>query len=315
MFQTLIVQPVFNLLELIYGIVPGHDLGIAIILFTLLIRLALWPLVRKQLHHGRAMKKLQPELKKIKAAAKGDRQKQARLQMELYKEHEIKPFATIGTLIIQIPIFIALYQSILKITNTPQTLLDFSYPAIHGLPWIEHLSQDIGRFDESFLGLIDLTRSGIGPKGLYLGAVVLAACAAFAQFNQSKLMLRDNQDSRKLSEILKEASSGKTADQSEIGAAIGKQMLYFLPVMTFFFSLIVPSALALYIMTTSAVGYLQQRIILGKDVEEMSAIADKKPAKTTEPSSGVKISRRTEEPETLKKKSRRTSKSKKRRKR
>ena len=82
MYQTFIERPVFNLLEFIYALVPGHDLGVAIILFTVVIRLIMWPLVKKQLHHSKAMRKLQPELKKIKQAAKGDRQKEARLQME-----------------------------------------------------------------------------------------------------------------------------------------------------------------------------------------------------------------------------------------
>src|SRR5688572_23809233 len=127
MFETLLVRPVFNLLEFIYAIIPGHDLGIAIILFTILVRLAMWPLVHKQLHHTKAMRKLQPELKKVKKAAAGDRQKEARLQMELYKEKGIKPFASIGTLIIQIPIFIALYQAVLKMINDPNTLINFSY--------------------------------------------------------------------------------------------------------------------------------------------------------------------------------------------
>ena len=126
MFETLLIRPVFNLLEFIYAVIPGHDLGIAIILFTILVRILLWPLVHRQLHHAQAMRKLQPELKKIKAAAAGDRQKQARLQMELYKERGIKPFSSIGTLLIQIPIFIALYQAILKITNNPNSLIDFS---------------------------------------------------------------------------------------------------------------------------------------------------------------------------------------------
>jgi YidC/Oxa1 family membrane protein insertase len=291
-----VVQPVFNLLELIYAVVPGHDLGIVIILFTLLVRLALWPLVKKQLHHGRAIKKLQPELKKIKIAAKGDRQKLARLQMELYKEHEIKPFATIGTLIIQLPIFIALYQSVLKITNDPTNLLNFSYQSIRNLPHIQNLSENIGNFNEKFLGLIDLTRPGIGPKGLYAGAFVLAAIGAYAQYHQSRLMIRDNQDSRKLSEILKQSASGKPADQSEVTAAIGKQMMYFLPVMTFFFSLIVPSALALYIMTTSAVGYFQQRSVLGQDIDEMKTVSDKSDKKSVDKDIGIKITRSVEAP-------------------
>ncbi len=54
MFETLIVRPVFNFLEFIYAVIPSHDLGVAIIIFTVLVRLALWPLVRKQLHHAKS---------------------------------------------------------------------------------------------------------------------------------------------------------------------------------------------------------------------------------------------------------------------
>src|SRR5665811_241652 len=97
MFETYIERPVFNLLEFIYAVVPGHDLGVAIILFTILVRVALWPLVKKQLHQSTKMRRLQPQLKKIKKQAGKDKQKQARLQMELYKEHGVKPFSTIGT--------------------------------------------------------------------------------------------------------------------------------------------------------------------------------------------------------------------------
>ena len=126
MFKTFVEQPVFNLLVVIYALLPGHDLGLSIILFTIVIRLLLWPLVRKQLHHTKAMRKLQPELKKLKKAASGDRQKEARMQMELYKEHGVKPFSTIGTLIVQIPIFIALYQAVSKLIRDPSILQSFT---------------------------------------------------------------------------------------------------------------------------------------------------------------------------------------------
>lgn len=273
MFDTLIIQPVFNLLTFIYAIIPGHDLGIAIIIFTVLIRLALWPLVRKQLHHAKAMRKLQPELKKIKKAAAGDRQKEARLQMELYKERGIKPFASIGTLIIQIPIFIALYQAVLKITNDPNSLLTFSYQWVQDLSWIQHLSANIGQFDETLLGLIDLTRRGV-ESGLYLPAVILAILSTIAQFFQTRLMMQNNQDARKLSVILKDAAAGKETDQAEMTAAVSKLMLYFLPIFTFVFALIVPAALSLYLLTSSVVGYLQQRHVLSQDADEMKEIAD-----------------------------------------
>lgn len=283
MFDTLIIQPVFNLLTLIYALVPGHDLGISIIIFTILIRLALWPLVRKQLHHAKVMRKLQPELKKVKKAAAGDRQKEARLQMELYKERGIKPFASIGTLIIQIPIFIALYQAVLKITNDPNSLLNFSYSWVHDLSWIQQLSQNIGQFDETFLGLVDLSQRGAeAGVGLYLPAIALAVLSTTAQFFQTKLTMMNNQDSRKLSIILKEAAAGKETDQAEVTAAISKLMLYFLPAFTFIFALIVPSALSLYLLTSSLVGYIQQRRVLGQDAEEMHDIAEEKTPKEKE---------------------------------
>lgn len=279
LFRVLVEQPIFNLLELIYALVPGHDLGVAVIIFTAIIRLALWPLVRKQLHHARAMRKLAPELKKLKKAAKGDRQKEARLQMELYKEHEIRPFSTIGTLLIQIPIFIGLYQAISKLIKDPNTLQTFSYSWVHDLPWIERLAADIGQYDANFLGMIDLTRKGIeAGGGFYFAAFVLAAVSSLMQYYQSKHMMQDQKDARKLSVILKEAAAGKETDQAEVTMAVSKGMLYFLPFVTFIFAINLPAALSLYFFTSSAVGYLQQKKILGQDVEEMAEIAREEPA-------------------------------------
>jgi YidC/Oxa1 family membrane protein insertase len=285
MFETLIVRPIFNLLEFIYAIIPGHDLGVAIILFTILVRCALWPLVRKQLHHAQAMRKLQPELKKIKKAASGDRKKEARLQMELYKERGIKPFSSIGTLIIQIPIFIGLYQAVLKMINDPSSLQNFSYSFIKDLPWINDIAADISKFDETLFGIVDLTRrgfeSGEGGAVIYLPAVILALASTIMQYYQTKMLMMNNTDARKLSVILRETAEGKQADQAEITAAISKLMLYFLPFATFIFANIVPSALALYLLTSSAVGYLQQRRVLGQDEEELHEIAEEAEAKET----------------------------------
>ncbi len=272
-FDKYLIQPVFNILEFIYAVVPGHDLGIAIIIFTALVRLALWPLVKKQLHQSRAMRKLQPKLKEVKKAAGGDRQKEARLQMELYKEHGVKPFSTIGTLIIQIPIFIALYQSVLKLVNDSEVLLTFSYDFVRDLSWIQQLAADLSQFSYFFLGFADLSRRAIGDGNIYVPALIIAITAAIAQYYQSKMLMVDNKDSKKLSEIMKDASQGKQADQSEIGAAIGKNMLYFMPFLTFGFTAIFPAALGLYILTTSAVGYFQQRYILRQDTEEMHELA------------------------------------------
>lgn len=273
MFQTFVEQPVFNLLVSIYALIPGHDLGLSIIIFTVIIRMALWPLVKKQLHQARAMKRLQPKLKKIKQASKGDRQKEARLQMELYKEHGVKPFSTIGTLIIQLPIFIALYQSVRKLVADPNILFDMSYGWVKDFGFIQNLSADISKFDHTLFGVVDLSRTAIENGGLYAPAFIVAIVAAIAQFYQSKLMMQDNKDARKLSVILREAAEGKQADQSEIGASITRLMMYFLPFVTFIFAISIPSALSLYILTTSVVGYAQQAYVLNQDKEEMHELA------------------------------------------
>ena len=68
-FDVVIVKPIFNLLVGIYDILPGHNFGLALIIFAIVVRLLMWPLVKKQLHQARAMKKLQPEIKKIKASS------------------------------------------------------------------------------------------------------------------------------------------------------------------------------------------------------------------------------------------------------
>src|SRR5205809_5324529 len=106
MFNTIIVQPIFNLLVVIMALLPGHNLGLTIIIFTVIVRMLMWPLVKKQINHAKAMRELQPELKKIKKAAAGDRQKESKMVMELYKEREINPFASILILLVQIPILI-----------------------------------------------------------------------------------------------------------------------------------------------------------------------------------------------------------------
>ncbi len=123
---------------------------------------------------------------------------------------------------------------------------------------------------------MDLSRRGLENGGLYWPAVILAILASIVQFYQSKMMLPDNKDSKKLSDILRSASEGKETDQSEVSAAISRSMLYFLPFMTFIFGLIVPAALTLYLLTSAAVGYVQQAYVLKQDEEELEELSEEK---------------------------------------
>lgn len=281
MFNTIIVQPVFNLLVLIYALLPGHNFGVAIIILTIIIRLLMWPLVKKQLHHAKAMRELQPELKKIKQQTKGDKQKESMMIMALYKEKEINPFASIGLLIVQIPILIALYSCINKIIKDPQQLVDFAYPFIQNLGAIKELAADITKFDSTFLGIVDLTRAAIGKEGgIYWPAMLIVTGSAVTQYFQSKQLMPTTKDSRSLRTILKDAGSGKQADQGEVNSAVGRSTKYFIPVMIFVFTVNLPSALSLYWLTSGLVALLQQSRVLGKEEEVLEESIEKPTAKT-----------------------------------
>jgi len=299
-FTTLIVQPIFNLLVFIYAILPGHNFGLAIILFTIIVRLAMWPLVKKQLNHAKAMRELAPEIKKIKAAAKGDRQKESAMTMELYKEREINPFASLGIVLVQLPVLIGLYSGLNRIIHNPHQIVTFSYPFIQHLAWIQTLSHNIHRFDNSLLGFVDLTRTALGTHGVYWAGLAIAAASSIAQYLQSKQLMPQAKDSRGLRQILSEAGKGKTADQAEVNAAVGRSTLLLVPAMVFVFAIRLALALPLYWLTSSVVAYIQQARVLREDASEADASVPDVPTKkikaepkTLTTKSGLKVTRKT----------------------
>lgn len=274
MFDTFVVEPVFNLLVIIYGLLPGHNFGLSIIIFTVVVRLLMWPLVKKQLHHARDMRKMQPEIKRIKQTTKGDRQKESAMLMELYKERGISPFGSIGTLAIQLVVLIGLYSGLRRVVDDPQQLIDFSYSWVHSLPWLRTLAADIGQFDSSLFGVVDLGRAAVMNGVVYMPALLIVLGSAVAQFYQSKQLMPDEKDQRSLRQILREAGEGKQADQSEVNAAIGRSTRYILPFMIVLFTIGLPAALGLYWLVSGLVAFWQQRKVLNQDEQEMEDIAD-----------------------------------------
>ena len=275
MFTTLIVQPIFNLLAFIYALIPGHNFGLAIILFTIVVRLLMWPLVKKQLHQVKVMRKLQPELKRIKAEAKGDKRKESLLMMELYKERGVNPFASIGILILQIPILIGLYIGLQKVIKEPAQMVEFAYPFIQDFSWMKQLGENISLFDETLFGFIDLSRAALGSGGVYWPAMCIVIASAVAQYFQSKQLSPSTKDSRSLRSILKDAGKGQQADQSEVNAAVGRSTRFLLPVLVFLFTVNIASALSLYWLVSGLVALVQQSIILRDDETELEAVANK----------------------------------------
>jgi len=282
-FETLIVQPIFNLLLGIYSLIPGRDFGVALIIFTIIIRFAMWPLVKKQLHQVKAMQKLQPELVKIKKATKGDKRAESMAMMELYKKHDVSPFRSIGILLIQLPIFISLYTVIQFFTIHRDKIDTFAYGFLKGFEPIRVIVENPDNFNNKMLGFLDLTKTASANFFSFDGIVllVLAIGAVITQYIMSKQTTPQQTSKKKLRDIMAEAADGKQADQSEMNAIVMSKMTKFLPIMMFFIMISLPGALALYYTVSNLVAVLQQRSILQKDATEMIAIADEATDKTS----------------------------------
>src|ERR1035441_7080466 len=146
LYQQILYRPILNLLVFFYQTIAFHDLGIAIILVTLFIRLILYPFFHTGAKQQMLMQRIQPKIKEIQTKHKDDRDQQAKALMELYKEHGVNPFSGILLLVIQIPILLTFYWVIRSGVGTVQLTGLYSFVAVpHSINTI-------------FLGFIDLAK-------------------------------------------------------------------------------------------------------------------------------------------------------------
>ncbi len=156
MFTTILVQPIYNLFVAILGIVPGGDVGFAIILLTLLMRLVLYPVFTASIRTQMGMQAMQSDLDAIKEKHKGDKEALAREQMGLFKKHNVNPLAGFGALFIQLAVIIALYFALFR-EGFPTINLELLYSFVHAP----------GAVSTSFFGIDLLT-----PHHLVLALIV-----------------------------------------------------------------------------------------------------------------------------------------------
>lgn len=194
--------------------------------------------------------------------------------MELYKERGINPIGSIGVLIPQFLILIGLYSGLRKVVDDPHAIINFAYPGLQHLPWMQHIVQNIHAFDQTLFGIVDLTKSATGKGGIYWPAMIIVIGSAVMQYYQSKQLMPNDKNARSLRQILSAAGEGKQADQSEVNAAVGRSTRFLLPVMIFLVTVNLPAALGLYWLVGGIVAFIQQGRILGRDEAEMEAIAD-----------------------------------------
>ncbi len=225
-FSVILIYPLLNLLVFFYHYVP--DIGVVIILLTVLVRLALLPSFHKSLKHQKALTALQPKMNEIKEKYKDDKEQQAKAMMELYKIHKVNPASSCLPMLIQIPILIALYQVFIRSLNG--TDLVGLYPFIH----------NPGHINPMFLGFLDLSKANI----------ILAVIAGIAQYFQSRMMIPKNQPQDQTTKIM------------------SYQTLYFLPAMTVVFGLRFPAGLPLYWIANTIFGIAQQYFIIRQEAKE-----------------------------------------------
>lgn len=220
-----ILNPFVTVLVLLYQLLANNTV-LAIIAFTILIRLLTYPLTAQQQKSMKAQQEVQPKLKKIQEKYKDDREKLAQAQMDLYREYGINPAGGCLPLLIQFPILIGLYQAIIKVLGqTPLELLDMNGRIL--LPFLDvHLP-----LQQEFLWLNLAT-----PDPYY----ILPVLVLVTTWLQQRLMTPP--------------SSGDEGGQA---AQMTKQMTTIMPIMFFFFSLSFASGLSIYFVTSNIVGIIQ----------------------------------------------------------
>ena len=299
----IVVRPIVNILFVIFNLV--RDFGLAIIIFTILVKLLMLPLTKRQLKQTRLMRKIQPELTQIRKNCNGNKQLESLQTMDLYKRYNVKPFASILTLIIQLPIFIAIFSAIRVIaTPLPQdNLMNRAYDIVayegseiaelekkqeayladlnnKEIPAEEKTEYD---FHPQLFGVIDLNTKAsdvINPAKFSWSAVFMLACAIFASFAQyfvTKQQMPSGKSvkNKKFRDLIRDAKEGKEIDDSEINNITSGQMSKMMPLMMFFIMVNLNGALAFYYFLSNMITILQQKIIFSKAREDMDDATDK----------------------------------------
>jgi YidC/Oxa1 family membrane protein insertase len=236
MFATFIFNPLYNAVIFLLGNFSFLDAGMVIVIFTLFVKVVLFPLSKKSARTQILMKMVEPELNAIKEKYKGNKEEQARQTMALYKEKKINPFAGIVVLFIQIPILWALYRIFYThgLTDINTSIL---YPFVHAPEMVK----------TAFLGLVDITSKNIP----------LAVITAITQYIQSVVVMPKTQNKEKIG----------TSVMGDMNTMLQFQMKYFFPLMMLFIAYTGTATVAIY-LTTSNLFMIAQEYVVRRHLEK-----------------------------------------------
>jgi len=241
LYNEILFRPILNLLIWLYVTLPGADLGIAIIVLTIIIKLILYPFTVAQIKQQRALQSMQPKIAEIRNRLKGDKEAQAKELMELYRKDKVNPAASCLPLVIQLPVFIALYQALgVGLKSQALTALYSFVP-------------NPGTVHAMLFGFLDLTKPNY----------ILAVLAAGVQFWQTWMMMKQTGTTTPPSS---EVKGDKGAKDEDMSAMINKQMMYVMPIMTLIIGIKLPGGLTLYWFVMSLLTVAQQYWLMRKPI-------------------------------------------------
>jgi len=257
LFNTVLYEPLFNLLMYFYKVIPGMDIGVAIIIVTIITKIVLfWPSL-SSIKSQKSMQELQPKIDAVKKKYKDNKEQQSKELMNVYKENKVNPFSSCLPLLIQLPILIALFRVFMGGLNTdPET-------GILVADQLNHLYSSL----RDYFSINPISPLLFNWVDLSKPFWVFALLAAAFQFWQSKMLM-----------IRQQIPKTPGAKDEGMAATMSKQMVYFMPLITFFFGLTFPAGLTLYWMMSTLFMVGQQFYFLRRKNKVKPNEPEKQPA-------------------------------------
>lgn len=222
-YEAVIYQPILNLLVGLYDFLPIQDIGIVIIIVTIIIRIILAPLMHKSLKGQKALSALQPKMNELRDKHKDDREAQAKAMLDLYKENNVNPLSSCLPVLLQLPVLLALFHVLQKALNG-------------NLEGLYSFVPNPGSLDPTFLGMIDLTQPNF----------IFALLAGAAQYWQSRMIVK---------------WQGNNPSTDPTAKMMNLQMTYVLPIISVVIAWNLPAGLPLYWIVTTLFAVGQQYYI------------------------------------------------------
>lgn len=242
LYNTFLYEPIFNALIYLYHVLPGQDLGVAIIVLTVVIKLLLfWPSL-SALKSQKKLQDTQPKIDAIRKQYKDNKEELGKQLMTFYKDNKVNPFSSCLPLIIQLPILIALYNAFfhgLQVDSTTHLLAGDQIAHLYGWLGTIYTTQSINM---TMFGVLDLAAKH---------NIILAVLAGLAAFYQAKTM--------QAKRVIIKTEGSKDEDTAAI---LNKQMMYMLPIFTVVFGYQFPAGVTLYWLVSTLFSLGQQLYFL-----------------------------------------------------